>query len=152
LNGESQELSFNTINGVKDEYEPFKLVSIRDEKMIWKRTEEDMPITVELERTDELPATYGDKLMGLWSEDINGSDYLYFGWDRRFELWSDGLSTRGVYHAHGHRSEVRIIPDNPQYEGSRWEVAFQENGITLTQLDTDSAVVREFVRIHQLPE
>ncbi|MFK7783669.1 MAG: hypothetical protein AB8B56_01065 [Crocinitomicaceae bacterium] len=165
LDEKSNKLSFNTENGLEDIYEAFKL-TISSDKMTWERTEDGEQITVELVRSDKLPATHGDKLVGLWdlktskgsgtyfeaSDEVNTSDYLYFRWDNRFILNSVKGRITGIYQAHGHRSEVLLIPDNDLLKRTRWELIITDSEMALKELNTDSTRIRQFTRIHQFPD
>lgn len=151
-NEESNKLSFNTANGLEDLYEPFTL-SIQQNKMVWKRTEEGRKIVVKLTRSDKLPETYGDKLLGIWSlkSEDGKNDYLYFRWDKRYILNTGTTRMTGFYQAHAHRPEVVLIPDDHQLERTQWEVLFKDSGIKLRQLNTDSTHIKHLTRIHQFP-
>jgi len=102
LNQNSNELSIQNTNGLRDLNGPF-VISIGQNEMIWERTEEGQNIKVILERSSQLPETYGDKILGLWKlesaigndnyfgqsdkKDIN--DYIFFRWDKRFVIQSE---------------------------------------------------------------
>ena len=102
LNSESNELTIQNANGLDDLNEPF-IVTIDKNEMIWERTEEGQNIKVNLVRSSQLPETYGDRILGLWSlEEVVGdgsyfeesdknksSEYIFFKWDKRFVIASE---------------------------------------------------------------
>lgn len=165
FNKKSMELSIKNTNGLIDENEPFK-ISFEDKKMIWKRMEEGQNIKVILERSSELPQTYGDKLFGLWElERTIGSDnyfeesdkkemgnYIYFRWDKRFVIESEKGRVNGVYNVHGHKPEVELIPYKDQVNRNFWKIDFEENRITLKLLNSEKIITREFKRMQQFPK
>ena len=64
LNQNSNELFIENTNGLDDINEPF-VISLNQSEMIWERIEEGQNIKVILERSSQLPETYGDKILGL---------------------------------------------------------------------------------------
>lgn len=165
LNPETNELSITNTNGVNDQNEPFQIVVGKNE-MIWKGMEEGDSIKVLLTRSAKLPETYGDNLLGLWKLDeaigsgnyftqpskTNTIEYLFFRWDKRFVIRSEKGRTSGVYHVHGHKPEVELIPNGDQFKRDLWKVDYADDSITLKLLNTDSVVIRKFKRIHEFPE
>jgi len=165
MNNKTQELSVIDLNEINDPYEPFK-VRIENNMMNWTRTEDGENIEVTLEKSEQLPATFGDKILGLWkleeaigddeyfspNENEPTSDYIFFRWDRRFVLNSKKAKVNGVYNVNGHKPEVELIPDNEQLNRSVWQIDFEENAIDLKLLNTDSLVSRKFARIHEFPQ
>ncbi|MFK8006904.1 MAG: hypothetical protein AB8H03_11055 [Saprospiraceae bacterium] len=165
LDSKTNELSIKNSNGLVDEGEPF-LVTINQNQMTWERKEEGQNIKVTLVRSSHLPATYGDKLFGLWklkdaigngkyfdpSDKITNNDYIFFRWDKRFRIGSKKGRVNGVYNVHGHKPEVELIPYGENVKRDFWEIQFEENEITLKLLNTDSLVTRSFVRIHEFPD
>ncbi|CAL2090436.1 hypothetical protein [Tenacibaculum sp. 190524A05c] len=159
LNKDTNELSMINTNGIKDTNEPF-VITIDGEKMTWNRTEDGQPLTVSLKRTDKLPTTYGDQVLGLWKLNNstgkgnffeNNNGVLFLKWDRRFSIRSSLGRFSGVYNVHGHKSEIELIPYGKDLKRSFWKVDFKENQIDLTLLNSDSTVTRSFVRIHEFP-
>jgi len=165
LNPETNELSIVNLNGLNDLSEPFQ-VMISENEMTWKRMEEGDSIKVSLIRSDKLPETYGDNLLGLWKLDeaigdgnyftqsgnTNKVDYLFFRWDKRFVIRSEKGRINGVYNVHGHKPEVELIPYGDQIKRDFWKVDYDKNSITLKLLNTDSIVTRKFKRIHEFPQ
>jgi len=153
-------LSFVNINGLKDSYEPFDF-TMKDDTMYWSRTEEGQEVKVTLARADQLPETYGDQLLGLWHlEEAKGKgmyaqqpgDYIFLRWDKLFIIGTSQGRVRGVYHVNGHKPELELIPYSDELDRNFWSVEYGENSITLNLLNTDSTVMRKYVRIHQFPE
>lgn len=160
LDMESMNLSVENSNGVNDSNEPFT-IAIEGNKMTWKRQEGEQTITVNLERIQKLPMTYGDQVLGLWElkeaegegnyfpnskEDAKGT--LFLKWDRRFDIRTKNGRITGVYNVHGHKPELELIPYGDQLERSFWKINFKEKQIDLTLLNSDSLVKRTFQRIH----
>ena len=165
LNQNSNELFIENTNGLEDINEPF-VISLNQSEMIWERAEEGQNIKVILERSSQLPETYGDKILGLWELEKaigNGSyfkesdkkeinDYIFFRWDKRFVIESEKDRVNGVYNVHGHKPEVELIPYGGQVKRDFWRIQFEENQITLKLLNSDTIVTRQFRRIHKFPE
>lgn len=165
FNKNSMELSIKNTNGLIDKNEPFK-ISFEDKKMIWKRMEEGESIKVILERSSELPQTYGDNLFGLWelvravgsdnyfeeSDKMEMGNYIFFRWDKRFVIKSEKRKVNGVYNVHGHKPELELIPYDNNINRNFWEIEFEENQITLKLLNSDKIITRKFKRIHQFPK
>jgi hypothetical protein len=165
LNQNSNELFIENTNGLDDINEPF-VISINENEMIWERTEEGQIIKVILERSSQLPETYGDKILGLWklekaigngsyfkeSDKIEINDYIFFRWDKRFVIESEKDRVNGVYNVHGHKPEVELIPYGGKVKRDFWRIQFEENQITLKLLNSDTIVTRQFRRIHKFPE
>ncbi|WP_442265839.1 hypothetical protein ACSIGC_16315 [Tenacibaculum sp. ZS6-P6] len=162
FNQNSQELSIKNTNGLTDQNEPFK-VSFDTNKMIWKRIEEGQNVKVTLEKTNQLPKTYGDKLLGLWKleksngngiffdESVQNNEYLFLRWDKRFLINSSNGRIRGIYNVHGHKPEIQFIPYNDKIKRSFWKVEYNDKQISLRLLNSDSLVVKIFTRIHEFP-
>jgi len=165
LNQDSNELFIENTNGLDDINEPFE-ISLNQSEMIWERTEEGQNIKVILERSSQLPETYGDKILGLWElekaigngsyfkesdkKEING--YIFFRWDKRFVIESEKGRVNGVYNVHGHKPEVELIPYGGQVKRDFWGIQFEENQITLKLLNSDTIVTRRFRRMRKFPD
>ncbi|MEM7552196.1 MAG: hypothetical protein AAF363_21100 [Bacteroidota bacterium] len=163
-NEETQRLSIVNENGLEDLNEPFQL-KIEGDLMFWNRVEEGQPIEVILERSEKLPETYGDQLLGLWklqglegngtyfNEEVNPdpSDYMFLRWDKRFVIHSKGKRNTGVYNVHGHRPELELIPYGENHPRSFWRIDFNDDEINLELLNSDSTVLRNYKRIRKFP-
>lgn len=157
----NNELVITNSNGLIDPFQPFK-IDLQENRMSWKRVEDGENIEVRLERATHLPLTYGDQILGLWKlEQAVGkgdyfsetsTDYLFFRWDKRFVVGNDSNRITGVYQVNGHRPIVELFPSSKGLERKRWEIQFEENAITLNQLNADSTVTRTFKRIHEFPK
>ena len=158
----TKELSVVNTNGLKDNNSPFK-VSFDNDKMVWQRIEEGQNLKVTLEKTKELPKTYGDELLGLWKlekstgkgvffdESVENNEYLFLRWDKRFVVNSTEGRISGVYNVHGHKPEIELIPYNDNIKRSFWKAKINNNQISLKLLNSDSLVVKTFKRIHDFP-
>jgi len=165
MDNETGELSVTDLNGTKDPYDPFK-VKIENNMMTWFRLEDGEEINVTLEKATQLPASFGDKIIGLWkleeavgngkyfspTQNTDTSAYLFFRWDRRFVLNSDKGRINGVYNVNGHKPEVELIPYGEDVTRDFWQIDFEENAITLKRMNTDSLVSRRFIRIYEFPQ
>lgn len=165
LNPETNELSVVNENGLKDPAEPFK-VTLEKNRMMWTRNEDGQNVEVTLKRTDTLPATYGNKLLGLWKleevvgngvyfgeeEAKGGNASIFFRWDGRFVIRSGKGRINGVYNVHGHRPEVELIPYGDKLNRDFWAIDFNDDTITLKLLNSENTVERKFIRIHEFPE
>lgn len=158
----TKELSVVNTNGLKDNNSPFK-VSFDNDKMVWQRIEEGQNLKVTLEKTKELPKTYGDELLGLWKlekstgkgiffdESVENNEYLFLRWDKRFVVNSLQGRISGVYNVHGHKPEIELIPYNNKIKRSFWKAEINKNQVSLKLLNSDSLVVKTFKRIHEFP-
>ncbi|MEO1516278.1 MAG: hypothetical protein AAFV95_14745 [Bacteroidota bacterium] len=159
---ESRELSIVNVNGLTDSNGPFQ-VQLEGDRMTWTREEEGQQIVVSLERATELPATYGDQVMGLWKlENAVGThapfdssqqqtNSLFLRWDKRFDIRSAGGRVRGVYNVHGHKPEIEFIPYGDKWERSFWKIDFSQDRLSLELLNGEEVVKREFVRVYEFP-
>lgn len=162
FNIETQELEVVTLNGLEDSYGAFK-VQLSDSGMIWERNEDGMDIVVTLRRSEELPSTYRDQLLGLWqleeastngfffTETSESTDYLHIRWDGKFVVGSKGKKTYGVYNVHGHKSELELIPYGDESR-SFWSVKLLDEGFEMKLLNGDDNTLRRFRRIRSFPE
>ncbi|MCB0471868.1 MAG: hypothetical protein KDC56_02295 [Flavobacteriaceae bacterium] len=163
FNPDSRELTVENTNGTADPYEPFK-VAIDPDEMTWERTEDGQDIKVTLQRATQLQETYGDQLLGLWKlegakgddsyfeqSDRPANDYIFFRWDRQFVIGSKKGRINGVYNVNGHKPEVELIPYGDSVRRDFWKIEFQGDQLTLSLLNTDQTVTRQFRRIHQFP-
>lgn len=160
---ESNKLEMVNTNGLNDPYQPFEM-TLDSDRMTWKRTEDGQPLEVFLTRSSQLPKTYGDQILGLWkleeavgrgnyfSEKVDSNEYIFFRWDKRYEIGSNGNRYRGIYQVHGHRPHVELIPYDEKLSRNNWEINYDQDGISLKKLNIDSTVTRKFRRIHNFPQ
>ena len=160
FNTDDNSLTIINENGLDDTFDGFK-VELSKEAMWWTRIEEGMEIKVLLRKSDELPKSFGDKILGLWelekhsgSSNIIGDkngDYVFFRWDRRFVMTTPKGKVNGVYNVHGHKSEVELIPYGENLDRTFWNFHSENNSLILELLNSDSIVKREFKRIRRFP-
>lgn len=164
LNQNTNELFIINTNGLEDSNPPF-MMTLRANEMIWERIEEGQQIKVLLERSAQLPETYGDKILGLWqlekatgngpyfmeSDTNENNEYLFIRWDKRFVIGTTKGKVHGVYNVHGHKPELELIPYSTPLKRDFWRFEFAENLITLKLLNSDSLVTRQFKRVHKFP-
>lgn len=166
LNEKTGELTVKNVNGLDDPYGAFK-VSVENDTMFWGRQEEGQQVEIRLVRADSLPATFGNKLLGLWQlEQASGegfffeptrpaaasNNYIFFRWDGLFVIGSEKGRFTGVYNVNGHKAELEMIPYGEGETRSFWKIEFNENRIKLHLLNNDNSIVRDFVRVHKFPE
>lgn len=160
---ETRALSIATTNGLDDPFGAFT-VEVMDSKMKWTRMEEGEEVLVYLEKINELPETYRDRVLGLWKlKDLvndgefykgspNAEDYLFIRWDGKFVVGTAAGKQYGVYNVHAHKSEIELIPYGGDSGRSFWSIQFESNGFRLTLLDEANSTIRKFVRIKEFPE
>lgn len=165
INRETNKLSITDSNGLKDRFGSYN-ISFENTLMYWTRIEDGQNVEVTLERTDHLPETYGDRLLGLWklekafgngkyfkqSNKQNTARYLFLRWDRRFVIGSEQGRIHGIYNVNGHKPELELIPYGEDLTRSFWKVDFDQNSIKLKLINSDSLVVRNFIRTNEFPE
>jgi hypothetical protein len=160
FNQSDSSLRIVNTNGLRDPAGPFR-VALRGDRMEWNRTEDGMKVTVNLERTDELPMTYVDHALGLWTvKEIEGTgpflneqaETLFIRWDGRFVIGNALGRINGVYNVHGHRPEFEFIPYGEEFKRSFWSFETRENKMEMRLLNSDSSVTRVLERIHEFPE
>lgn len=143
-------------NGLEDPNVDFK-VWLESDTMYWERMEEGTNVRVKLKRSDLLPMTYSDQLLGLWELDslsgenmfLNESgDQLFIRWDGRFMINTTNDRIHGVYNVHGHRSELELIPYRDGYPRSFWSVDIDKSRIEMSLLNENSEVTRSLKRVH----
>ncbi|NQX92927.1 MAG: hypothetical protein HRT74_12540 [Flavobacteriales bacterium] len=160
-----KELSIVNTNGLEAPYDPFK-VSVSKERMTWERVYVGQAMTIDLVRTNKLPETHGDQLLGLWrleeltgtgkyfgnADQTNSNSFVFFRWDKRFVIQSDLGRINGVYNVHGHKSEVELIPYGENLDRDFWDIKFEEDAITLTLLNSEETIQRRFIRTNKFPD
>lgn len=165
ISKETNKLSIKDSNGLKDKYGSYD-IRFENNLMYWNRLEEGQKVEVTLERTDRLPETYGDRLLGLWklekavgdgkyfkqSNNQKTARYLFLRWDRRFVIGSEQGRINGVYNVNGHKPELELIPYGEDLTRSFWKVDFGRNSIKLKLINSDSLVVRNFIRVNEFPK
>lgn len=155
LNDKNQ-LTVHNSNGLADNYEPFSIV-LKEDNMIWSREEEGQNVQVFLKRIVKIPASDGNKLMGLWKlENIKPTKdeiqpklkTIYISWDNRFiKQFVSGKKEYGIYKIHGHKPELQMVNygEKPEFEFYN----FTMDGNKLILKSTDNKKEFNFSRIHQ---
>lgn len=162
LNGDR--LSVENTNGIIDNFEPFK-ISLEGEKMSWEREEEGNNVQVFLKRIKELPASEGNKLMGLWvlkeffengvdkttSINVPERAMIHFRWDNVYVQHNMPQGKRtGVYKIHGHKPEIQMITYGKENNFDFWK--FEISDDLLTMISTDNTTKIVFKRSHQFSQ
>ena len=163
---QTNELKIVNTNGYEDTFEPF-IVSFSNDTMIWKRTEDGRNVVVILSRTNELPQTYGDKLLGIWDleesqhngenitneEAPNQKRHIFFRWDKRFVIQhAPEGSVTGVYNVNGHQPEMTWIFDDRNKERIAWKFNVSDDKLLLKSISPDGTRERTYKRIRQFPK
>ncbi len=154
--------------GIDDPFGAFD-VAVSENTMTWKRVEEDgMLVTVYLQRIDELPAAPANEIVGLWDlteaksgdEDLmpkldyQGAQYLFIRWDRVFVTTNaDGSRASGLWHIHGHRSQVTLLPYGTEAIQESWMATISNDILTMTGIsESNEGYELTYERIRAFPE
>ncbi len=149
------ELTFIDSLGITDEFGGFK-TSFSKDKMVWKRTEEGMEVTVYLKKISELPMAMQDYLVGMWelsqiqTEKEDGTTHLteleskvtlYLRWDREYRKWVDKDRSRGYWHLNAHRPILTLINDDKR---DQWEVKeVNETSLIIKGMDDENNQIQK---------
>ena len=142
-------LKIITSNGTEDPFGAFNL-KIKNDEMTWERGEEGMAVKVFLKKTNEIPAAYSDKMLGLWQVEssgvIDGSTFhentkLFIRMDRRYSIINSEESKNGVWNTHAHRHQVRLLSDDGDEFDMRWRVFFEEGNMVWKNGDTENVTI-----------
>lgn len=155
-------------NDIKDPSGAFT-VSFAGEKMLWKREEEGMAVTITLSLSEKLPEAPADKIQGWWDlekaesnglsnmEDIDPEDryILKIRWDRIFEEWkAEGSRATGYWHMHAKRPHLTLLPHTEGESPSSWIVEFNgSDEVILTGIsdhNRDQKLI--FSRLYEYPQ
>ena len=168
FNSNTNKLSTTNDNGVTDTAEPFT-VRFENQNMIWSRTEEGENVQVFMKRTDKIPTSEGNKLMGLWKLDTikfktHQDDYksfkkiipfskasLFLRWDNTYvKQISKQEKEYGIYKIHGHKAEIQMVNygKNPKFTFYRFSITKER--LTLENTEGNEELV--YQRIHQFPQ
>lgn len=146
---------------IADQFGGFTL-SFDESKMLWRREEEGMPVTITLAPIEKLPMSPADYLKGVWdlieiiedgvsiTADIDKVDKhkLFFRWDRIYvNLDSTDKRRFGYWHIHGHRAEITLIPHQADQNEEKWMIEVNEKELLMTGIsDTNRKLKRKYVR------
>lgn len=156
-----------TKNGIEEGFGGFT-VSFEGEKMIWKRQEEGMAVTVTHERILEMPQAPADQIVGLWdlidvqesgksvidAIDPDNQQYLHIRWDRIYrERTAEGGRSSGYWHMHGHRAEVTLLSHQQGKPVESWTVSASDAKLILEGIsDTNRGKIMTFKRLAEFPK
>ncbi|WP_224994514.1 hypothetical protein [Cesiribacter sp. SM1] len=153
-------LSIVSSNGWKDEAGPFKVVQKTGNSMRWQRLEEGVLITVNLHKTENLPQTPSDDILGLWL--LNPSDkvqqatgvpqaYALMRWDRRFNFKGiPGGQTYGFWQIDGHQPILTLLADGRE---EKWRIEILPTTMTWTKIaPAGQEQVLSFTRTDTFPK
>lgn len=154
------ELTVNNVNGIKDEAQPFK-VEVHTNTMHWSRMEEGQNLKVYLKRIKELPASEGNKILGLWKLEsihlgegennkmkVDPKSTLFLRWDNTYVKEGTLIQKEyGVYKVHGHKPELQMVNYgmNPEFRFYKFQIS--QNKLRLKA--TDGTEELYYTRIHQ---
>ncbi|CAL2101482.1 conserved protein of unknown function [Tenacibaculum sp. 190130A14a] len=143
-------LSFENTNGTQDNYAPFK-VEVSENTMQWKRIEDGEEVKVHLKRIENIPASEGNKLLGLWklesmdvgkgkTSQLDNKSTLFLRWDNTY-VKEGTLKGKeyGVYKIHGHKPELQLVNygDDPKF--SFYQFTISQNKLFLKSTDGTEA-------------
>ncbi|MFK8060629.1 MAG: hypothetical protein AB8B78_11120 [Polaribacter sp.] len=143
----NKELIVKNTNGVEDNLNPF-VVNLENSKMTWSRVEEGENVQVFLERTNKIPTSDGNRLMGLWELNSIVSDNqdknfilqhtqtLFLRWDNTYVDYKEGRGKRyGIYKIHGHKPELQMVNygDKPEFKFYKFSIIDDELTLTATK-------------------
>ncbi|MBI1226987.1 MAG: hypothetical protein GC192_17280 [Bacteroidetes bacterium] len=146
-----KEFSPESTNG-KDGYGPFKVL-FSDNKMMWKRMEDGMEVTVYLSRISEMPKSPKDMVAGNWgllSVVENGTDITpTFDADHKIELlvrWTetfrrtnpDDSQSFGYWHMDAHEPAFHLIDFNRDIAIKVFYVSFKDDLLVMKEKDKDT--------------
>lgn len=156
-----------TKNGIKEGFGGFT-VSFEGEKMIWKRQEEGMAVSVIHERISEMPQSPADQIVGLWdltdvreggksvvkTFDPDNQYYLHIRWDRIYKERSvEGRRSSGYWHMHGHKPEITLLSHQQGKPVESWTVVAGDARLTLEGIsDTNRGKTLTFKRLDEFPK
>ena len=142
----TKQLSTKNENGTIDPAEPF-VVTFENDKMIWSRIEGGQPLQVILEKIEKIPASSGNKLLGLWKLNSEIEETLFIRWDDTYVKQSGSHKEYGVYKIHGHKPELQIVNygENPEFKYYKFSV--KKDKLKLIKTDTKEELI--YSRIHQ---
>lgn len=128
-----EQLLLTNKEGVVDELGPFSY-QFKDGQLSLNRKEMGMDIIVHLTKVTKKPEAPWDLIVGNWNlEKILKNDQevkmdsevsYQIRWDRLFFKRENGQESNGIWFIHGHRSEVRLIPNNRTKEDEFWDISF----------------------------
>jgi len=146
---------------VFDEFGGFS-VSFDNEKMVWEREEEGMPVKVTLRPVEKLPMSPADYLKGIWDLveitenkqsvmddfDKDNKHKLFIRWDRIYINFSpEGKKLTGYWHIHGHKPEVTFLPHQEDAKPESWRIEVNKKELLMTGLsESNRTIERKYVR------
>lgn len=155
-------------NGLKDPFGAFKISFEGKETMRWERDEEGMPVIVTLTRTEKMPRSTADILVGVWdltdvrengasvmnTFDPNDSHYIFIRWDRIYVARTpDRTRTTGYWHIDGHKPEVTFISHDETKTPERWRVTVNDVDLQMEGIsEQNKSVIRVYKRVNEFPK
>ena len=143
--------------GLQDEYGGFN-VSFVNEKMLWKREEDGMQVTVTLKPISKLPMSPADYLEGMWKlseitennvPSLNHPDYinkskLLIRWDRVFVNYNtQGEKAYGYWHIHGHKSIVTFLFHQEDKKPERWKIQVNKDELIMIGISENNKGIQQ---------
>lgn len=143
---------------VADEMGGFE-VHFQDEKMVWKRQEEGVQVSVILRHIEALPMAPADLFKGMWelvaatdNEESTEAKYphkLHIRWDRIYRsIDPEGKRTSGYWHMHGHKAEVTLLPRATGESPTTWHLEVNEKELVMKGISANNqGVVKTYRRV-----
>jgi len=161
-------LNIVNTNGFIDPYSNFEFV-LNGDSMVWKRTEEDQQVTIQLQRVKDIPKTSADELLGLWDLDSAFSGitkldslydpenmrYLFLRWNNRFRDQMNGSQAlTGTYQLNEHTQTMLLVIQKEVPELFEFNYSIDNNRLILNQTDVEEhkALHLHYHRIHEFPD
>lgn len=112
--------------GKVDEYGAFK-ITLKHDKMTWQRTEDGLPVIVNLVKVTRKPLGPWDLIVGSWKAKGEGpnSREIRFRWDRIFIENDHEVRLNGVWQIASHQPNLTLF-----YTGNgeqKWKISFQDD-------------------------
>ncbi len=152
---------------IKDPAGAFSMEVMKD-KMVWKREEDGMPVTVTWSRIEEVPKAPAEKFFGLWmlthikspetdsAREIEESELQMFliRWDRIYREMSKASGRKtGYWHMNSHAPEVTMLPHTQGDPAESWALSFADDKLIMTGIsDTNRGIERTYLRQNQYPD
>lgn len=144
-------------NGLKDEFDAFKVVKATEEAMVWLREEEGASVEVNLKKIEKIPQAPSNKILGAWRLKVGKKEtavsYLFFRWDQVLVSRQRGNQKKyGIYKTHGHKQEVQFVYYEDPLRQEDWTYRFNDNNnMVLESINKETETVLAYERIDYIP-
>lgn len=154
----------NNFNDFLQYKNPFK-VKIDKNSMTLQGSEEGKDVTIVLEKTNKLPTTEANKLLGLWKfdsifvDDKEVSDSLNptkngmisLGWENNYILYNYPEGEKyGIFKTHSMRNQIDFINSVREPEFQFYKFSLEDDKLVLKSTNSNKEI--KLTRIHQFPQ